>query len=74
MRTQAAPMPRDPPEMRATLLESERGMDIAHQFPVSRWPLQAKTAPGEGKPEFEIELPPNLYNIFGRHSSSEVDG
>jgi hypothetical protein len=29
MRTVAAPMPREPPEIRATLPERERGIDIA---------------------------------------------
>jgi len=35
MRTVAAPMPREPPVIRATLLERERAMDIGEQFPIS---------------------------------------
>src|SRR5579863_532175 len=36
MRTVAAPMPREPPEMRATFPESERAIDIRKQAIASR--------------------------------------
>src|SRR5208337_1971268 len=54
MRTQAAPIPREPPEMRATLPESERGMAIADQFP--RFQVNMASEEGEDLPSSWVSL------------------
>src|ERR1700722_478638 len=58
IRTAAAPIPREPPVMRATLLLSERVTDMGRQFPPSSFQFPAKSCkrPGATTEQTESEI------------------